>query len=316
MSARNHHYLSQFYLRGFAERGGDESWVHVLDLDQRKTFKTKPRNLAAVRDFNRVDLDGHDPNVLENQMAQLESSAAQAWTRVHEGAPFEGEDRELVLTMAALQHIRTPERREMWRQTQAHSAEVVMDMVLSSEERWNAHVRRAREAGADLPEVSYAEAKRFHEEKAYRIDVSRESHLHMEFVGLDAVVPLLLARHWQVLRTDPQTEPFITSDQPTYLAWIHPEDVPPIHRNHPGHGFKDTRVWYPMSSELAIVGEFDGPLGERRVGPDVVAIVNLMTIRGSRRRLYAPTLDFHFLDHGFEVRDGRHLLEKMQESGT
>ncbi|MGH8159129.1 MAG: DUF4238 domain-containing protein [Rhodanobacter sp.] len=306
--------MSQFYLRGFIDREADESWLHVLDRDKRDTFKTKPRNLAAVRDFNRVNAEGVDPNAFETEMSRLESAAAGAWVRVHEGLPFEGEDRELILTMAALQHIRTPERREQWRQTRAHSAEVVMDAVLASEDRWNAHVRRAREAGADLPEVSYAEATRFYEEKAYRIDVSQEGHLHMEFVGLDVVMPLFLARNWVLFRTDPRIEPFITSDQPVHLAWINPENVPPIHRNHPGHGFKDTRVWFPLSSELALVGEFDGPTGEHRAHPDGVAIINHMTMRGSRRRLYAPTLDFHYLTSDGSIHDGHHLLEKLRES--
>jgi Protein of unknown function (DUF4238) len=313
MSARNHHYLSQFYLRGFTDRETDKPQLHVLDLQLRDTFKSNPRNVAGVRDFNRIDAEGLDPNIFETEMTRLETLAAEAWVHVHEGQPFTGEDRELILTMAALQHIRNPGRREQWRKTRAHGAEVIMDMVLATEERWNAHVRRTREAGVELPDVSYAEAKAFYEGKAYTIELTQEGHLHSEFVGLEAVIPLLLARNWVVFRTDPRGDPFITSDQPVHLAWTNPESVPPLHREHPGHGFKDTRVWFPLSSELAVVGEFDGPTGERPASPKGVAIVNHMTMCGSRRRLYAPSLDFRYLASDGAIHDGHHLLEKLRE---
>lgn len=313
MSARNHHYLSQFYLRGFTDPENGDGLLQVVDQGRRNTFRTNPRNVAAVNHFNRIEADGLDPNVLENELSHLEGAAAEAWTRVHGGSPLEGEDRELILTMAALQHVRTPGRRELWRQTRAHTAEIIMGMALASEETWNAHVRRARETGENLPNVSYIEAKQFYDEKAYRIELSRESQLHKEFLEIDVVLPMLLARNWVLLRTDPLVDPFITSDQPVHLAWINPQNVPPAHRDHPGHGFKDTRVWFPLSSELVAVGEFDGPKGERHLRPDGAAIVNHMTMRGARDRLYATSLDFRYLTSEGRVHDGHHLVAKLKE---
>ena len=80
--ARNHHFVPQYYLKGFATPRSKDGWLSVFDLKEQKSFKTRPRNVAARRDYHRVDIDGVDPNIVETQLATLDDQADKAFRRV------------------------------------------------------------------------------------------------------------------------------------------------------------------------------------------------------------------------------------------
>ncbi|QDX27004.1 DUF4238 domain-containing protein [Sphingomonas suaedae] len=67
--ARNHHFVPQYYLKGFATPRSKDGWLSVFDLKEQKSFKTWPRNVAARRDYHRVDIERVDPNIVETQLA-------------------------------------------------------------------------------------------------------------------------------------------------------------------------------------------------------------------------------------------------------
>lgn len=81
MTARNHHFVPQCYLKGFA-RHRNKPKVRVIDLRQRKTFETNPKNIAAERDFNRVEIAGHPPDAIEAAFSRFESQLAPALDRI------------------------------------------------------------------------------------------------------------------------------------------------------------------------------------------------------------------------------------------
>ncbi|MGB6144181.1 MAG: DUF4238 domain-containing protein [Rhodanobacter sp.] len=312
MPAHNHHFLSQCYLRGFTDNGSKKSKLIGVDRETGKSFATTPRNVGSLRDFNRIDAEGIDPDALENSLSEFEAGAAQALRALAERAKFEGEVLDNVLTLAGLLHVRSPGQREHWRKFQAQVAERIMDITLATPERWENQLRQMREAGQELKgDTSYENAKRFFDSKAYTIDVAREHHIRMEFVGLDAVMPFLMQRRWLLLEATADTGPFVTSDHPVNLSWKEPESVPPFHRNHPGHGMKETRVWFPVSKDLGMIGEFEGREGRHKATKQVVAAMNSMTISFSQRQFYAPNLGFPIVGPNGEIHDGRHLLNAL-----
>jgi hypothetical protein len=96
--AHNHHYVPQGYLRFFADGVGRKARLEVVDLEKLTQFRTLVRNVAAQRDFNRLDdIEGVDPNALEEGYGLLESSAAAAIKRVGENLTFEGDDKMIIL---------------------------------------------------------------------------------------------------------------------------------------------------------------------------------------------------------------------------
>ncbi|MCP5280157.1 MAG: DUF4238 domain-containing protein [Rhodoferax sp.] len=76
--ARIHHYIPQAYLRGFGWNSGKNWYVHGLDLRKKSFFQPNTKNVCCERDFLRVDVKGHAPDVIEREMGKLEADARQA----------------------------------------------------------------------------------------------------------------------------------------------------------------------------------------------------------------------------------------------
>ena len=73
--ARNHHFVPQGYLAGFTDDGTRNGRLFVSDLASGSVFQTKPRNVAAKRDFNRIDTEGQEPDALEQALGEFEGRA-------------------------------------------------------------------------------------------------------------------------------------------------------------------------------------------------------------------------------------------------
>jgi len=312
MSARHHHYLSQCYLKGFTKGCSKKSKITVIDLKEKKRFETVPRNVGGIRDFNRIEVDGVDPNIIETSLAQFEGEAASALRYVEEQLTFEGEARELILNLIAILAIRSPEMREHWRKFQAQIAERIMDLSIATKERWESQIRQMKESGIKVDEnVSYEDVKKFHESKQYKIEVAREHHIHMELVGVEAILPYLDSRNWLLIKSTNESGPFITTDNPVNLTWKEPGKIPPFYRNSPGYGMKNTQVYFPISKDLALVGEFDGHVGIIDATKELVAMLNSKLLMFAYKQIYTPKIGFFFLGKTGEILEGTHMLKHI-----
>ena len=310
MTARHHHYLSQCYLKGFTKGGGKKSKLTVIDFKEKKRFETIPRNVGGVRDFNRIDIEGADQNELEKSLSKFEDEAATALRRLEEDLKFEGETRTLILNMIALFAIRSPEMREHWRKFHAQIAERMMDLALATKGRWESQMRQMKESGGKVNEdITYEDIKRFHESKAYEITVRRERHIHMEFIGFEAILPYLDSRKWLLIKATNESGPFITTDNPINLMWNEPEKIPPFYRNSPGFGMKNTQVYFPVSKNLALQGEFDGPEGVIDGNKELISALNSKMIIFTYKQVYAPKIGFYFRNENGESLDGTQVLK-------
>ncbi|HHJ15895.1 MAG TPA: DUF4238 domain-containing protein [Gammaproteobacteria bacterium] len=312
MTARHHHYLSQCYLKGFTKGGGKKSKLTVIDLRERKHFETIPRNVGGIRDFNRIDVAGVDQNILENSLAEFEGAAASALRKLEEGSEFKGDVRGSILNLVAMLAIRSPEMREHWRGFIAQIAERTMDLTLATKERWESQIGQMQESGAEVNEdVTYEDIKQFHESKAYTINVARERHIHMEFAAMDAIMPLLVSRNWLIVRSTEDSGPFITTDNPVNITWKEPDKIPPFYRNSPGYGMKDTQVCFPVTKNIALIGEFEGPDGLIEGTSELIEALNAKMLIFTHKQIYAPKLTFGFRWKDDQSLDGRQVLKLL-----
>lgn len=68
----NHHFIPQFYLRGFAAGIGRKAKVFTFDSKSKCTFTTLVRNVGSRRHFFRVEAEGVDSNAVEDAMSEFE----------------------------------------------------------------------------------------------------------------------------------------------------------------------------------------------------------------------------------------------------
>lgn len=312
MTARHHHYLSQCYLKGFTKGNAKKSKLTVFDVAEKKKFETIPRNVGGIRDFNRLDIEGVDQNLLEQDLSDFEGNAAKALKQLSVTKSFTGETKKQILYLIALLAIRSPERREHMRKFQARIADLVVGMALESRERWELQMNQMKENDPSYQSnVTYEEVKDFYDSKEYTIEVAREHHIKMEMTQIDAILPRLYGRQWVLVEATENTGPFVTCDNPVNLSWINPDQIPPIHRSSPGFGLVGTQVYFPVTQGLALMGEFEGKEGVVQGNEELVAICNSSMLHSAYRHIYAPKSGFKFYGKGGEIMIGARIEKEF-----
>jgi hypothetical protein len=306
--ARNHHYIPQAYLRGFTEGGSKKSSFVVYEVDTGKRFETKPRNVGAERDFNRVNLPGFDPNVVESEMGKFEGLIPNAIEDIDKRNVFDGESRNTILNLIATLSTRHPDRREALRRFHAQIAEVAMSMVMAKPESYNHACSQLKVPNREssVAHVPYEQMRRFVDGGEYVIDVATEHHLRMEATAHEAALECLGQRKWMLYRT--VTNHFITSDFPVSLAWRSPGKIPAFYRSSPGHAMRDTEVVFPLNKHLALIGTFDGE-DSTKASPVVVGAFNLQAVRNARRHVYSTKRDFLAVDAQHNIISGARIFK-------
>jgi hypothetical protein len=108
--ARKHHYVPQMYLTGFAN---DKDQCFVVDASTRKPFASSTANIAAGRDYKKIEAQGVPADALEKELGKFEGVIAPGIKRVRETASFgeNGKDREDIINLITLLAVRNARTR-------------------------------------------------------------------------------------------------------------------------------------------------------------------------------------------------------------
>lgn len=319
MTARRHHYVPQCYLKGFA-KDPDKPKLFVIDGKERRTFCTAPANVAAERDFHRIEVEGHRPDTLENAFSGFESDVSRALDRIIRARSIsDADDRAYLLNLMALMTIKSPRRRENWRNFVEQITKRRMDLVTATPERFAALIRRAKADGyidPDAPE-DYQRMRDFIEADRYTITVPTGRHIALEMEAFETVLPFFFHRRWVLFRAPPGATGFVTSDHPICLMWTDPErrdKFPP-----PGHGLRRTQLLFTISNELAMMGAFEAQEEERDAPDRLIAEINTMVALDADRQIYARDSNFiYWMAHNKRIMRGDEFLADqaaMQPAG-
>ena len=251
----NHHYIPQFYLRGFAEGAKRKAKVFTFDSSTKLAFTTLVRNVGSKRHFNQIDVEGVDPNAIEDSLADVEALFAQHLAEVIRVRSFPTHDHfNSIMNLIALISVRNPRLRELMEGFHQQIAERIMEVALSSEEIWQSQMRQMQQAGYSVNEDhTYQEMKRFNDSKEYDIIVDQTHLIGMEFKLIDTVLECSARRNWCFVSA-PEGSQFIASDDPVVLNWRDGDRKGPYP---PGHGVPGTIVFFPLCSNLLLIGTFE-----------------------------------------------------------
>ncbi len=309
MTARHHHFLSQCYLKGFTGGQSKKSKLAVIDIKRNKSFETIPRNVGGVRDFNRIEIEGVDPNCLEHELSKFENQVATALKKLREPLNFSGETKGIILNFIALIAGRSPERREGIRQFYTQIVENIMSMATGSKEMWESQMHNLKNNNKLKENISHEAAKKFVDSNKYTIEVSKERHVLAEMILSESILHSLFDRRWLLEIANKESGPFITTDSPVNLLWKDPENIPPFRLDSHGDVLKEAQVFFPISQELALIGEFGSNDTKVNATEYSVAMFNRIMIRNCHTQIYAPKFDFKFLGKERNILSGKDLLK-------
>lgn len=252
------------------------------------------RDVACQNYFNRIEMDGMDPDALEKAMSEFETKLADTLARINEARSLENdEDRAYLITLIGLTALRNPEMRRNIRKIHEVAGRRNIAARLQSQEIYDASVQEAKRQRA-IPEnynVTYEEMKVAFEGGGFKLVLKNNALVSLELELLDHTMPLLLKRGWHLLRAPEGSGGFITSDRPFYLMWTDPamRDGPFA----PGLALMGTDIYFP-SRQLAVVGAFDVGNTIEDVNEARVAVANSAMPDGASRQVYPRNHDFSY----------------------
>jgi hypothetical protein len=295
-TARKHHYLPQAYLAAFTDTGTKYGKFYVIDIQSRTCFRTSPNNVAAERDFNRVDVEGEPPDVIEQVLSPFEDRAVQAIRNVIRTETFPTpEDYNYIINLLCLIAIRNPQFRKSFNRSQEVLYHLICDHLVSAKKIFDHHLKKAQEAGyVTQTDISFEDMKQFIEKRRYRIEIVPEVNLREEFHAFPKLLAIMGQRIWSLL-VAPSTGPgFICSDHPVALTWKNSLRRGPI-----GYGLKNTEAFFPLSPRTGLYGVYEKPLlTVFKMNLAQVAAMNGLVAQSAERHVFCETDSFYIWYNG------------------
>lgn len=305
--AHNHHFVPQGYLRRFADGVGRKARVHVCDRVEKRSFTTLVRNIAAIRDFNRIEAAGHHPNALEDAYAEFEGPAAEALVRIQANGSLESEeDRTLVLNLVALLAARNPRNRETFGDFAENIIRRMMELMVSNKDRWENLDKEAKAANSDNEhrDVSYEDMRAFVQHGNFDIEIDRILQISLELGMLQPVLEMLAQRKWTLHIASEQAGDFVTSDHPVVLMPVGWNPGP----YGVGYGLANTVAIFPLNRRMLLTGRFEGEEKVLEASARTVAMYNRYVILNSQRQVYSFDDGFRYLEPDVGFKSAAQLM--------
>lgn len=249
-----HHYVSRFYLKGFAQNRR----VAVYDRTTGVIESRTPRSAAAIEHlYTFIDDCDRQRFELEALFGIVESRAGTAMRSAVGRSPLSFEDREYLALFIAMHAIRTPAAIAESRSVREKAEHARLKLTVSSEAAAYKLLKESKPADTSEEELRKLAAKMFAMVSGdhFRINVPDEAARSTALKTWDTVSRALFERDWTVVHA-PNGSEYITSDSPVVLSPLPNTEHLPL-----GYGSLHTHVLFPLARTAALVMNGD----ERRL---------------------------------------------------
>ena len=308
-TSRNHHYIPQFYLKGFLDPADTKKQIHVIEKKERRCFCTNPRNVGSQRDFNRMEIPGMPIDEAEKQVfAVLDREASKVLKYIADNATLPKDTKMgTLIHFIAFLAVHNPQMRNSMVNASTEFHREKMKWLVSSREVYESEMQRVRPVDQEVSQ--YEAMKKFVEEGRFTLKFPHGYHLRYELeIIQNEIAPLFSRMQWSLLIAEEGTSNFVCSDRPVVLFnIIDPPQPRQFSNTLTEPPVTDTELTMPLNLRMALNATFKDPSAIAIVGERTVAGINERTILAAERQIYCSHLDFKFLD-GEEMKSGRDLV--------
>lgn len=249
---KRHHYVSRFYLEGFADR---EGLLHVFDRKTGKIRPQTPKDTTVIGHFYTfIDKDEQRRFELEKLFGIIETSACSALKKINNGGHLSQKEREYLSLFIAMTAIRTPAAFEEARhvEQEVHRADIKLRMANKQQAYFIE--KRVSPPGATEEELHKLaiDAYRMVNEDCFTVEVSDELARQASLKQWVPVAEIIYKRDWTVVEA-PDGFEYITSDSPAVLVPLEKFKNDPL-----GFGSLHAHVLFPLTRKRALVMNGDG----------------------------------------------------------
>ena len=248
---KKHHYLPQFYLKGFCPAG--DLWVHDRERDASR--KLTPKTVAVKKGFYAVrgpegELDYAE---VEGRLGKVESQAAPAIRKLDAGGTLEFGEHYAVVMFAALLKYRTTafERQSTEFGELFSDPEAAKEMLAPSVEGTRTLLERAGYSGEYLPEMARMVYEHIREH-GVGYQPGPNARLEQMLQGTHELGTELMLGPLTVARA-PEGSGFITADDPYAVMAAQGAQYPPDIMGQPNLIPPGYEGWIPLSARSLLI---------------------------------------------------------------
>ncbi len=276
-----HHYLPQFYLRGFTV--DNMIWVH--DRQQDHSFVSQPKSIANENDLYTEELEQHLAN-------DIEDPAKAAIEKIRECSQLNLEDRLALASYVVALWKRVPEGR-------ARASAAIPEVSASLRKEIHADLANAALRNPSLTAVAEerkAQVNRILDryEQERPPDIWQQNLVHGSSSN---AVDSLLSMQWRFLKSD--SLQFLTCDNPVFFF------------AHEGIGRPSSELTIPFSSTVCLWANRQPLVGHEYISAlsGAVREINRRTATNASRFVFSKRQESWILPF---VRKGRYQLSRMR----
>ena len=219
-TSRNHHYIPQFYLKGFLDPSLPKEQLHVIEKNERREFLTNPRNVGSQRDFNRVETPELPIDDAEKRVfALIDSKAEKVLKYIADNGTLPTDPKmDTLIYFVAVLAAHNPQIRNIMINVETELHRQRMKSIVSSREMYESQLEQVSSVSKEVP---YEVMKQFVEEGNFTIKYPHGYHLGHELEAIQKiVVPLFSRMQWSLLITEAGTSNFVCSDRPVFVSYF------------------------------------------------------------------------------------------------
>ena len=246
------HYVSKFYLKGFAENGR----LAVYDRTNGAVCPLPPKKAAALEHFYTfIDDSDRQRFELEALFGIVESRAGSVLKSAVSKLPLSGEDREYLALFVAMHAIRTPAALAESRYVREKAERARLKLTVPDEEAAYKLVKESKPADTSEAELHRLATKMYEMISGdhFHINIADETARATSLKTWSTVAEMLVDRDWTIVHALGAGVEYITSDSPVVLSpLLDTEDLPL------GYGSPHAHVIFPLSRKAALVMNGNG----------------------------------------------------------
>jgi hypothetical protein len=298
------HYIPRGYLRGFCDARtptGQEPWLWICELRQGLVKRRAPKNVAKRPDYYSVTRDaGEVDHVAERLLSRIESNGIPILSRIREGNfALTDEERQHLALFIGFLITRTPSFRDFMERVAGKGGESIIRVMARHPEYFRRTGREAVGRNMSDEQIEDARLRGLEPERHFIVRGTPDFSLGQALALAPAPAGEILLMQWQFLIAG-GLEHFVTGDAP--VTWQN------SHRA-AGLRMRGTRLSFPISPQICLLGTHTEPGGVRDIGADEVRDLNRERVRHADRHIFADS------ERGAEAaRDTYRVLEGAGEA--
>lgn len=266
LSPKRHHYLPEFYLKGFTR----DEMLWIFDRKAREYRRQPPRNTAVIGHYYTTATEsGEKDYSIETHLAETESEAKPIIEKLEDGQTISTEERIGLAYFLALLVSRTPKHaREIEEMADAMHKLLAKEMIPSVE----AAAGLLRKSGKEQSLTAESMFRFIHEER-FQMKASRDFTISTMLDHSARFYRCIALMNWWIVHADGHSS-FITTDSP--LGYI--LDDQQLRSREPVLGFASEKITklVPLTCQTALlISGYGAGFGHFSVDRSQVREINL-----------------------------------------